>query len=99
MTSDHLTEELQLKLHCTINAAIYQLDSSNVISTKDKIRLTDMLENLVIDTVTKFACGQKEHGGSLVAKDLVKELDGELIDLMVYWHWIKLQAERNYEIA
>lgn len=59
------------------------------LPTKDFVKLTEMIHNFNIALVEKFIKGQKEHGGSLSDRDLIKEARAEVMDMVVYTHWQK----------
>ncbi len=46
--------------------------------------LADVLDKIIHNTIEKFERGQMEHGGSLLERDLIKDIHDEAIDQLVY---------------
>ena len=87
----NLPEHFNESLASTLSALIWHLDKKKILSFKDKIRLNNILKQFSIELVEKFIKGQQEHEGELIKKELDHEIDQELIDLVVYHSYSKLQ--------
>ena len=56
-------------------------------------QLSKLLDQFKKNAMAKYKRGRAEHGEKFEDIDYNSEIDGELIDLLVY-HWLKIKYDR-----
>lgn len=82
------------QLRQAISNVVYKICGNHVISNQKEM-MTESLVNFILDSVSKFAAGQKEHGGSITERNLSEETRKEIIDLFWYQSALKWPKPEN----
>lgn len=72
-----------------IRRLIVEADITNSLTYLDTVDMSEDLNRFVRFAIEKFVAGQREHGGKLIDRNLILELEKEQIDSFWYTQYLK----------